>query len=189
MNNIYNNANGLSDGLSDGYDDPNLSDDQVELLRANAALRKGKKRVPLYLRLGAVKDICLSYADAFVTVEQLAEKYGVTVRTIQRTINEYGHVYGVKIRTVAEANKVTAKLKDYSALRKNPEDKVKRKFLPNKVRYQVLLAHPFCAVCKNDAKLQVDHIDNNPRNNELSNLQVLCADCNSGKAWSSKEKK
>lgn len=66
------------------------------------------------------------------------------------------------------------------------ELRVKRKQLPSKKRYTTIAAHPFCSNCgstpKQGVRLEVDHIDENPANNEDSNLQVLCSRCNVGKS-------
>lgn len=34
-----------------------------------------------------------------------------------------------------------------------------------------------CAVCTGDKNLNIHHVDQNPKNNELSNLLLLCASC------------
>lgn len=123
------------------------------------------------------------YMSGNVKVESLAIEYGISTRAIQRIAKEYGVV-----RTVSEANKNSAKLKNY--YRKPEHLKVKRKCLSNKLRYTLFEAHPYCKMCgltvKEGIRLEVDHIDNNPQNNELVNLQVLCNICNSGKYQASK---
>ena len=114
-----------------------------------------------------------------MTVTEIAKKYGVATRSIQRLLKANGC-----IRTVAEANKVTAKLKNYDALRIPDELKSKRKTIPYKLRYKVLANHPYCKLCGNtaeDCTLHIDHVDGNPSNNVESNLQVLCIYCNTGK--------
>jgi 5-methylcytosine-specific restriction endonuclease McrA len=74
-------------------------------------------------------------------------------------------------------------------MRKN---KNKRKSLPLGLRFELLNKNPRCAICGRTAAtgvLEIDHIDSDPSNNDLSNLQVLCADCNMGKYWSEQLKK
>lgn len=122
--------------------------------------------------------IVKEYIEYNNTVEYIAHKYQLNVRSIQRIVKSYGMV-----RTVAQANKQSARLKVYP---KKPEHlKVKRKHLTSKLRYEVLSTSKGCVVCglsrKEGAILHVDHIDNNPQNNDIVNLQVLCSDCNLGK--------
>jgi len=60
-----------------------------------------------------------------------------------------------------------------------------RKGLRSKVRYEVLRANPYCSLCGRTAhdgvRLEIDHMDGNPMNNNRSNLQILCQECNIGK--------
>lgn len=136
----------------------------------------------LYLRLGAEEDICNHYKNVTMTVENLAKKYNVTSRTIQRIVKKYN-----LSRTVAEANKATVHLKDYSKHRVPDHLKAKRVILPKMVRYNLISNNPFCSACGDRPSLtsttilEVDHIDGNATNNTLNNLQVLCRDCNRGK--------
>ena len=121
------------------------------------------------------KGIARLYASGEYTTTHLAEIYGVTPKTIQRIARKYG-----VIRTLTEANKLMAPLKHYRKL--PPEAYKKRKHLLARVRYQLLKEHPFCTVCGAKERLEIDHIDNDPTNNDLSNLQVLCDLCNAGKS-------
>ena len=133
----------------------------------------------LYNRIGAIEDILKNYSEVTMTVTDIAKKWDVTPRTIQRIVKQHGIV-----RTIAEGNKVTAKLKDYSSLRKSPELKARRKSLSRKLRYEVMSSTDRCKCCgatKEDNYLQIDHIDGNSENNVRENLQVLCRDCNQGK--------
>lgn len=120
------------------------------------------------------------YKKLEITVENIAKKYDITVRTVQRIVKKLGF-----IRTVAEANKKAACLKDYSGHRLPEELKKKRKTLPRNIRYTLIKNHPFCSICGNTMQqcpLHIDHIDGDATNNDLSNLQVLCLLCNHGKA-------
>lgn len=124
-------------------------------------------------------EILEIYVNVSDTVENTAKKYGVSVRTIERVVRKHGVV-----RTVAQANKATAHLKDYSSMRVSEDMRVKRTTIPLKTRYEIMMEHKFCAVCGSTQEilpLQIDHIDNNPTNNDRSNLQVLCQLCNKGK--------
>ena len=50
----------------------------------------------------------------------------------------------------------------------------------------------FCEKCgfipENKCQLDVDHIDNNKHNNEISNLQTLCANCHRLKSFNNKKR-
>lgn len=139
-------------------------------------------QIPLPYRKDDVEFILKNYKNATMTVENMAKKFNVTTRTIQRLVKKHG-----LSRTVAEANKVTAKLKDYSSLKVPEHLKAKRIILKQSVRYAIIAAHPYCSTCgrrpsaEDNVALEVDHIDNNAQNNDKSNLQVLCRECNRGK--------
>ncbi len=125
------------------------------------------------------KMIAEDYKNFVMTVEKLAIKYEMTVRSIQRICKKEG-----VIRTIAEANKIAAPFKNYEGHRVPDHLKVKRTSLPRGVRARMLKETPRCKLCGNTAMecpLQIDHIDNNPTNHELSNLQVLCMICNRDK--------
>lgn len=119
------------------------------------------------------------YKTGSYTTERIAEIYNVSIRQVQRIAKKYG-----VIRTLAEANRIAAPLKNYHTI--PDEFKVKRKQLSNKLRYRIIHAHPYCTVCgmrpDTGVRLEVDHIDENAENNLDSNLQVLCTKCNNGKS-------
>lgn len=126
------------------------------------------------------KAIAKLYATGSYTTEHLASVYKVSARTIQRIATKHG-----VIRTQAEANKVSAPLKHYQTV--PIELRVKRKHLSSKQRYAVIASHPYCNNCGSKpseagVRLEVDHIDENPMNNDSDNLQVLCRACNTGKS-------
>lgn len=125
------------------------------------------------------KAIAKLYASGDFTVEYLAKTYNVSVRQIQRVAKAQG-----VIRTQAEANRVAAPLKHYHTI--PLEFRVQRKQISQKLRYQLISQHPYCTTCgmrpDQGIRLEVDHKDNDATNNDLSNLQVLCAPCNRGKS-------
>lgn len=125
------------------------------------------------------KRIIKDYKEFTMTVEKIAIKYNVGVRQIQRICKEAG-----VIRTIAEANKISAKYKNYEGHKIPDELKAKRKSLPKHIRYRILKDHPYCSLCGATGQvcpLQIDHKDGDATNNDLRNLQVLCMECNYGK--------
>lgn len=122
------------------------------------------------------KQIAKMYEIGEHTTTQIAEKFGITTRQVQRIATNYG-----VCRTASESNKVVAHLKDYSG-RTNGK---KRSWLPVGVRYDMLIDHPYCSICGKTAddnvQLEIDHKDNDPSNNDFDNLWVLCDLCNKGK--------
>lgn len=119
------------------------------------------------------------YASGNYTTENLAKQYSVSLKTIQRIAKKFG-----VIRDQATANKLMAKHKRYHTI--PIELRVKRKQITQKLRYEMLTNQPYCTLCGLPAgkgiRLEIDHIDENPMNNNLNNLQVLCRNCNTGKS-------
>lgn len=66
-----------------------------------------------------------------------------------------------------------------------------RKTVQKKIRYLVLARDQYrcvkCGATAKDERLQVDHIDNDPMNGDMTNLQTLCESCNKGKYRSIRE--
>lgn len=120
-----------------------------------------------------------AYASGKYTTESIAKRYGVSPRQVQRIATKAG-----TIRTIAESNKLMAAqgLKRY---KKRAVAKPPRRWISAKVRFRLIQEHPFCAVCgkrpADGVQLEIDHIDEDNRNNAESNLQVLCETCNKGK--------
>ena len=117
------------------------------------------------------------YVSANYLTRDIARKYGITARTVQKIVRRAG-----VSRTREESNKAIVHLKDYSKNR--VEQKAERKHLSRKKRYTMIESQPYCTLCGNRPPytvLHVDHIDNNATNNADSNLQVLCIECNYGK--------
>lgn len=119
------------------------------------------------------------YKTGDYTVENLAKQYNVTTRTIQRIAKKNG-----VIRTQAEANKIAAPLKHYRTIPLSM--RAPRKSISQKLRFELVTSHPFCTLCgmrpSDGVRLEVDHIDENSTNNDMSNFQILCTLCNVGKS-------
>lgn len=49
------------------------------------------------------------------------------------------------------------------------------------IRKRVLCEQPICDHCQMEPAIEVDHVDNDPSNNERSNLVGLCRSCHSRK--------
>lgn len=62
-----------------------------------------------------------------------------------------------------------------------------RKTVNAKMRFEVFKRCDFrCVICGEDGsdnRLEVDHINENPSDNRLDNLQILCSLCNKGKSF------
>lgn len=107
----------------------------------------------------------------------------ITIRQVQRIVKKAG-----VIRTISESYKLAIKQGRMTYYHKPEALKVKRRALNLKTRYEVLTRDKYtCVKCGSNAshgiRIEVDHIDNNPSNNALDNLQTLCNLCNMGKAW------
>ena len=133
-----------------------------------------------------IKQEIASLYKAGLSSQEIKEKLALpqTPRTIQRIVKAFG-----LSRTVGESFRL-AIVKGRVKWRKRPTGP-KRKRLSTKLRFQVLALGNFrCRLCgataSDDSPLEVDHIDENRNNNDVTNLQVLCEDCNKGKYWSSK---
>lgn len=136
------------------------------------------------------EEAMVHYQNYDMKVEDIAKAVGVCTRQIEREAKKRGIC-----RSFKEATHIAGKFRDYSHQRKVSEmrkNKNKRKSLPLGLRFELLNKNPRCAICGRTAAtgvLEIDHIDSDPSNNDLSNLQVLCADCNMGKYWSEQLKK
>ena len=49
------------------------------------------------------------------------------------------------------------------------------------LRAAVLREHPVCALCRTAMASEVDHVDDDPTNNDRANLSALCKPCHSRK--------
>lgn len=130
-------------------------------------------------------DIIIGLYKAGDSSQKIAEQFGVTPRQIQRIVNKAG-----VSRTISESFRLAIK---YGRMRYHhtPEHlKHKRKTISSKLRYQVLTRYnSTCRICgrtpQDGIRIEIDHIDNDATHNTLDNLQVLCRQCNHGKAMGS----
>ena len=129
------------------------------------------------------KQIIKMYEIGKTTTWDIAERFGITPRQVQRIAKDAG-----VIRSQAAGNRVAAPLKDYSGARVGK----KRCFVPLQVRYDLLADHPYCSICGRTAddhvRLEIDHRNDDNSDNSLDNLWVLCDMCNKGKYWSNRKK-
>jgi hypothetical protein len=134
---------------------------------------------------GKEQEIIHEYLKNERMVKSLAEEFGITTRTIQRLAEKLGVSNQVsKADRQATAWKTSPALKADSILRS--QNKRKRITIPLRVRFEVLQSQKICQLCGagKESRLQIDHIDENPSNNNINNLRVLCDDCNLGnKTW------
>ncbi len=127
-----------------------------------------------------IEAVIKLYKQEYSTYE-IKELLGlkVSTRQIMRWLSELGLT-----RSVGDAYRIA-----HSKGRvphPSKEGKLRRLTIPRKTRMRVLMRDDFkCVLCGIDAKgavLEVDHKDNDKNNNDMSNLQTLCQDCNYGKA-------
>jgi len=116
-----------------------------------------------------------------MSVKDIASMAGVSVRTVQRWATKAGIV-----RDLRTAQGMSAKYRDYRGVSEKQKLHIpKRKSIPPSLRFEILESHPYCAVCGATAGpgvyLDIDHINNDPSDNDPKNLQVLCHSCNIGK--------
>ncbi len=102
----------------------------------------------------------------------------ISVRQIQRRIKTSG-----LSRSIGDAFRLAVK-RGRVTYHKSPNPK-RRTTLSHKTRYIILTRDAYtCVLCGNTAKqarIEIDHIDENPTNNTLENLRTLCEQCNKGK--------
>ena len=121
------------------------------------------------------------YKEGLSGVE-ISEREGINItpRQIQRVIKALGITRSPSERFI---NAIKRGRRTYT--RKPPEQLIRRKQLGVKMRYFILEKYAFrCCSCGNtarDARIEIDHKDNNPSNNIESNLWLLCDVCNKGK--------
>lgn len=143
-------------------------------------MTRSKRRLTQMRRERNARDDAIErlYLSGNYTTERIAEWHNLTPRSVQRMLSKRG-----TIRSRAHSNRLMAKHKRYT--RMPAELRAKRKRISNRLRYELLAEHPYCALCGAEPSpgvfLQIDHIDDDATNNDRTNLQVLCRSCNHGK--------
>jgi len=130
------------------------------------------------------------YKEGF-SASEIKEKLNInySVRQIQRWMSAAGimrtHGESLKLR-IARGTVHWNRHPDPNRV------KIKRKGLPPGLRATILKRDNYrcvwCGATAQVTRLQVDHIDNNPNHNDdKSNFQTLCEECNKSKYWVFKE--
>lgn len=113
---------------------------------------------------------------------EIAEKESIHPRAVQRIVRRLGITRDAKKRFV---NAIKRGRMKYERM---PKEQLKqRKGMTIKLRYHILQRDGYrCSQCGNTAKearIQVDHINNDATDNREENLIALCELCNKGKAY------
>lgn len=132
------------------------------------------------------EEIATKYTNGAYAAK-LAKEYGISIRQIQRICKTKG-----VIRTIKESFNMAVEEGRVPYYRKPEHLKVKRKTISMAQRYRTLVRDDYtCRLCgasrKDGIRLEIDHIDNDRRNNSPRNLQTLCDACNKGKSYASEE--
>lgn len=127
-------------------------------------------------------DRALGHYERYdMPVKDIAKEAGVSTRTVERWAAKVGILRDTRL-----AQGMTAKYRDYGAISEKQKIGVnKRKAIPSSLRYLLLETYPYCMLCgatpEHGVRLEIDHINNDPSDNRMENLQVLCHKCNMGK--------
>lgn len=116
------------------------------------------------------------YVSGKITCENIAKKYGLTARTIQRIAKWNGVV-----RSVSESNKLMAPLKKYSDL-KVPKDILKlRSMITQQKRIVLLQKSPICHICNimrgHGTRMEITFKNGNMNDDSYPNLVTTCRRC------------
>lgn len=127
-------------------------------------------------------DRALAHYESYdMSVKEIAAMSGVTARTVERWAAKAGIV-----RELQTAQSMSARYRDYVSVSSKQKLNInKRKPIRPAVRSLLLETYPYCMQCgitpEQGVRLEIDHINNDPSDNRMENLQVLCRSCNMGK--------
>lgn len=127
-------------------------------------------------------DKALAHYESYdMSVKEIAAMSGVTARTVERWAAKAGIV-----RELQTAQSMSARYRDYVSVSSKQKLNInKRKPIRRAVRLLLLETYPYCMQCgatpEQGVRLEIDHINNDPSDNRMENLQVLCRSCNMGK--------
>ncbi len=128
------------------------------------------------------REIIQRYLGLEESTREIGEAIGLGSRQVQRILKDHN-----SSRTLSESYKIAIKQgrMKYDHLRKDVRSKDIRRTVNPKLRMLIMSRDKFrCLFCGGkapDYTLQIDHIDADVSNNNPSNLQTLCMDCNVGK--------
>jgi hypothetical protein len=130
-----------------------------------------------------VKPLIISLYKEGSSAQEIKEQLSIpqSTRAIQRLVKSHGIM-----RSISEAYNLAIK-KGRMVYTKLPEElKAKRTKIPSALRFYVLQRDGFkcvfCGATSKLARLEVDHINNNPKHTTEDNLHTTCDLCNKGKA-------
>lgn len=124
-----------------------------------------------------------------IDARTLAKEYQVHERSILRICEKAGIQ-----RTQRESYLIAIKQGRMKYFHKPEHLKIKRLKIKESTRFNIMMKYRFqCVLCgaraRDHVRIDIDHINNDNRDNREENLQVLCASCNMGKYHNSKKYK
>ncbi len=135
-------------------------------------------------------DKALAHYESYdMSVKEIAAMSGVTTRTVERWATKAGIV-----RELKTAQSMSARYRDYASVSSKQKLNInQRKPVRSAVRFLLLETYPYCMLCgatpEQGVRLEIDHINNDPSDNRMENLQVLCHSCNIGKFHAYRERR
>ena len=127
-------------------------------------------------------DLYQSGLSSLEIVEHFKEKYNII--TSPRNIQHYIKQAGI-VRTYSEAKLLAIKNKRHIYKKKPEHEKYHGRGIQVKLRLSIFERDKFvCQLCgngkHNGSSIEIHHIDKNPKNNNIDNLQTLCFLCHRG---------